>query len=80
MKKSDVKKQQQMNTLKSELVKRDRQLGNKAAEIGRIAAKLEACENHITQILKLNNRNRVKGGVLGGVTPQTPLIFGKVAK
>ena len=59
-KKTEVKKQQQMNTLKSELVKKDRVLGHKDREIGRINMKLKACEEHITQLLKIQNRNRSK--------------------
>ena len=57
-KKSDVKKQQQVNTLKSELVKKERVLGHKDREISRIGMKLKACEEHITQLLKMQNRAR----------------------
>lgn len=57
-KKSDVKKQQQVNTLKSELVKKERVLGHKDREIARITMKLKACEEHITQLLKMQNRAR----------------------
>lgn len=60
LKKSDVKKQQQMNTLKSELVKKDRVLGHKDREIGRINSKLRACEDHIEQLLRIQNRNRAR--------------------
>ena len=47
-----------MNTLKSELVKRDRVLGHKDREIGRINSKLKACEEHISQLLKMQTRTR----------------------
>jgi len=60
LKKSDVKKQQQMNTLKSELVKKERVLGHKDREIGRINSKLKACEEHIAQLLRIQNRNRAR--------------------
>lgn len=60
MKKSDVKRQQQMNTLKSEIVKKDRVLGHKDREIGRINSKLRACEEHIAQLLRIQNRNRAR--------------------
>jgi kinesin family protein 4/21/27 len=58
LKKSDVKKQQQMNALKSELAKKERIIGHRDKEIGRMAMKLKACEDHITQLLKIQNRNR----------------------
>jgi kinesin family protein 4/21/27 len=60
MKKSDVKRQQQVNTLKSEIVKKDRVLGHKDREIGRINSKLRACEEHIAQLLRIQNRNRTR--------------------
>jgi hypothetical protein len=60
LRKSDVKKQQQMNTLKSEIVKKDRVLGHKDREIGRINSKLRACEGHISQLLRIQNRNRTR--------------------
>lgn len=49
-----------MNTLKSELVKKDRVLGHKDREIGRINSKLRACEDHIAQLLRIQNRNRAR--------------------
>jgi kinesin family protein 4/21/27 len=58
LKKSDVKKQQQMNALKSELAKKERIIGHRDKEIGRMTMKLKACEDHITQLLKIQNRNR----------------------
>ena len=64
MKKIDVKKQRQMNTLKSELVKKQRVLGHKDREIGRIQSKLKACEDHITQLLTMNNKKRAQ--LIGG--------------
>ena len=60
LRKNDVKKQHQMNTLKSEIVKKDRVLGHKDREIGRINSKLRACEEHIAQLLKIQNRNRAR--------------------
>ena len=77
MKKSDVKKQQQMNTLKGELVKRERILGHKDREIARINTKLKACEEHIAQLLRLQNRNRVRTNGDAGVV-SVPGTFGKV--
>ncbi len=62
LKKSDIKKQRQMNSLKNELVKKERVLGHKDRELGRINSKLRACEEHITQLLKIQNRNRQKIG------------------
>ena len=62
LKKSDIKKQQQVNSLRSELMKKDRVLGHKDREIGRISSKLKACEEHIAQLLKLQNRNRTRIG------------------
>lgn len=60
-KKNDVKKQQQVNSLKDELKKKERILVLKEKEMGRIGMKLRACEDHITQLLKIQNRNRNKG-------------------
>lgn len=34
--------------------------GHKDKEIGRINSKLKACEDHITQLLKIQNRARAK--------------------
>ena len=48
-----------MSNLRSELTKKDRVLGLKEREIGRVYSKLKVCEEHITQLLKLN-RNRSK--------------------
>ena len=56
----DVKKQQEMNNLKSEIVKKDRVLGHKEREIGRINSKLRACEEHIAQLLRIQNKNRAR--------------------
>lgn len=68
-KKNDVKKQQIMNTLKAELTKKERILALKDKEITRINMKLRACEEHITQLLKIQNRNRAKvGGGVGSAT------------
>lgn len=60
LKRIDVKKQRQMNTLKSDVAKKERIIGNKDKEITRITSKLKACEEHITQLLKIQNRNRTK--------------------
>lgn len=60
LKKLDVKKQKQMNCLKSELMKKQRVLGHKEREINRIQSKLKACEEHITQLLRIQNRGRGK--------------------
>lgn len=60
LKKLDVKKQKQMNCLKSELLKKQRVLGHKEREINRIQSKLKACEEHITQLLRIQNRGRGK--------------------
>lgn len=57
-KKQDVKKQQLLNSLKSEVAKKERILGHRDKEIGRMAMKLKACEDHITQLLKIQNRAR----------------------
>jgi hypothetical protein len=59
-KKSEIKKQQMMNNLKSELSKKERIIGHKEKELARVIAKLKACEDHITQLLKIQNRNRNK--------------------
>ena len=75
MKKSDVKKQQQMNTLKGELIKRERILSHKDREIARINSKLKACEDHIAQLLKLQNKSRAR--TTGTVTSPTT-VLGKV--
>lgn len=75
MKKSDVKKQQQMNTLKGELIKRERILSHKDREIVRINSKLKACEDHIAQLLKLQNKSRARA--TGTVTSPTT-VLGKV--
>lgn len=58
MKKSEVKKLQQMNGLKNELNLKDRVLGHKQREISRLASKLKACEDHVTQLLRIQNRHR----------------------
>ena len=60
MKKSDMRKQRQVNNLKSELVKKQRVLGNKDREIARIQSKLKSCEEHITQLLTMNNKKRAQ--------------------
>jgi hypothetical protein len=60
MKKTDLKKQRLMNNLKSELVKKERVLGHKDREISRINSKLKACEDHISQLLKIQHKNRSK--------------------
>lgn len=78
MKKSDVKKQQQMNNLKCELVKRERILGHKDREISRVNAKLKACEEHIGQLLKLQNRNRSRTPPGAAGTTPSVATFGKV--
>lgn len=62
LKKSDVKKQQLMNELKSELQKKQRVLGHKEREIGRMQSKLKACEEHITQLLRIQNRSNNTSG------------------
>jgi hypothetical protein len=78
MKKSDVKKQQQMNNLKCELVKRERILGHKDREISRVNAKLKACEEHIGQLLKLQNRNRTRTPPSAAGSTPSVTTFGKV--
>lgn len=60
LKKSDIKKQRLLNDLKSELQKKVRVLGNKDREIMRIQSKLKASEEHITQLLRIQNRGRQK--------------------
>jgi hypothetical protein len=75
MKKSDVKKQQQMNTLKGELIKRDRILSHKDREIVRINSKLKACEDHIAQLLKLQNKSRAR---TTGIVTSPTTVLGKV--
>lgn len=60
MKKSEIKKQQLMNSLKSELTKKERIIGHKDRELNRVTMKLKACEDHITQLLRLQNRQRNK--------------------
>lgn len=60
LKKSDVKRQKQMNDLKCELQKKVRVLGNKDREILRITSKLKAAEDHINQLIRLNNTRRQK--------------------
>ena len=58
MKNCDIKKQRQMNDLKSELQKKVRVLGNKDREIGRIQSKLKACETHIKHLMANARVNR----------------------
>lgn len=60
LKKMDLKKQRQLNSLKNELAKKDRVIGNKDKEISRVQSKLRACEDHVTQLLKIQNRNRTR--------------------
>jgi hypothetical protein len=60
LKRSDLKRQKQMNDLKSELQKKVRVLGNKDREILRIVSKLKAAEEHINQLIRLNNSRRQK--------------------
>ena len=69
MKKFDAKKQQQMTALKSELLKRERILGHKDREITKINTKLKACEEHIGQLLKIQNRNRTAKTGGAGASP-----------
>lgn len=86
MKKTDAKKQQQLNTLKGELVKRERMIGNKDREINKTNLKLKACEEHIGQLLKIQNRNRTRpagtgaGTGTGVGTAASPVGVGKVKK
>lgn len=58
LKKSEVKKQQAMNDLKNELTKKQRVLGHKDRELSRMQSKLKACEEHITQLLRIQTVNR----------------------
>eukprot|EP01038_Epipyxis_sp_PR26KG_P009810 gene9810-13201_t len=60
LKRAEIKKQQLLNNVKSELLKKERIIGHKDREISRMSAKLKACEDHITQLLKIQNRNRSK--------------------
>jgi hypothetical protein len=76
MKKSDLKKQRQMNDLKGELVKKERILGNKDKEIMRIQSKLKACEQHIAQLLKLQSKSRVNNTTAKGQGSATGLGSG----
>lgn len=76
MKKSEAKKQQQMNTLRGELIKRERIMGHKDREIARVSAKLKACEEHVGQLLKIQNRNRSKTTLTG--VPATFTMLEKV--
>lgn len=73
MKKSEARKQQQLSVLKGELVKRERIMGHKDKEIARVNAKLKACEEHIGQLLKIQNRNRSKTTLAGG-SMTTPIV------
>jgi hypothetical protein len=57
LKRSEVKKQQQLNELRNELQKKQRILGHKDKELARFQSKLKACEDHITQLLKIQSRN-----------------------
>lgn len=70
-KKNDVKKQQQVNSLKDELKKKERILTLKEKELARVGMKLRACEDHITQLLKIQNRNRNKGATTTGSSSTT---------
>jgi hypothetical protein len=72
MKKGDVRKQQQMNHLKTELSKKDRILHHRQREISRLTNKLQACEEHITQLLKIQNRNRNRQPAATATVPITP--------
>eukprot|EP01038_Epipyxis_sp_PR26KG_P011496 gene11496-15400_t len=60
LKRIKVKEQELLNNVKSELLKKERIIGHKDREINRMSAKLKACEDHITQLLKIQNRNRSK--------------------
>jgi hypothetical protein len=73
-KKADVKKQQLVNTLKSELVKKERVMTIKDREIARVTMKLKVCEEHVVQLLKLQNKARNapaagKSGAAGSAIP-----------
>ena len=61
-KRSDVAKTKQMNTLKSELSKKERVLSLKDKEMNRVCSKLKSCEDHISHLLKVSRqRSRQMG-------------------
>ena len=68
-KKMDVKKQRQMNALKSDVSKKERILAHRDKEISRMQAKLKACEDHVQQLLKVQSQSRraiKSSGITGG--------------
>jgi hypothetical protein len=70
LKKSEVKKQQALNDLKNELTKKQRVLGHRDREVSRMQSKLKACEEHITQLLRIQTASRSNGG--SKATTKTP--------
>ena len=58
--KQTVKKQRQLNSIKTELTKKERILTHRDKEISRLQAKLKACEEHISQLLKVQTSKRLK--------------------
>ena len=58
VKKADMKKKKEVESLRGELTKKSRVLGHKEKEIIRINSKLKTCEEHISHLLKIQNKNR----------------------
>ena len=58
-KRSEVANTKQLNTLKTELGKKERVLSLKEKEMNRVCSKLKSCEDHIAHLLKVN-RQRAK--------------------
>lgn len=81
LKKLDVKKQQQMNSLKAELTKKKRVLDIKDREIQRVQSKLKASEDHIKQLLKIQSksRQRLPGVLQSSASNVDDKSFGMVA-
>jgi chromosome segregation ATPase len=61
-KRVDILNTKQVNNLRGELTKKERVLGIKDKEMGRVCSKLKACEEHITKLLKLNRTRTRQGG------------------
>ena len=65
-KRSEVANSKQLNTLKSELGKKERVLSLKDKEMNRVCSKLKSCEDHIAHLLKVNRQRSKQMG------PQRP--------
>ena len=61
-KRVEAEKAKQVSSLRSELTKKERVLGQRDREINRVCSKLRACEEHITQLLKMNRGKTKHGG------------------